>query len=312
MRQWVSRILAVLMLMPALGLVALDPASAGPCHWGTYVTGFNEVGVTYGQKWVCPPGVTPPSDPPAGGKGSAAGTPSCDVASAPRATFCRGSSPCYYGELNPAPPWSEPATAPPVPGAKWHVRFCYLRAGVAPGQAWVLEFIPTVVWVGQAEPPPPLVDQAREAFGQLVVPKASLVFNPTGWTLVNVDTWFWAQGLSGAELRGTSAFGLVAVATPDKLVVTPGDGSAPLVCSWVTVKSDACAYPYRRSSVGGSVRGTSGGPAYEATGKATWRVRFEQDGAPVPIEGAPTVLTGPGMTTPVEVTEVQTIVTGAS
>ena len=68
--------------------------------------------------------------------------------------------------------------------------------------------------MGQANEPPPLVDQAREAFGQLEVPKAKLVFNPTARTLVNLDTWFWAQDLSGEELRGTSAFGLVAVATP--------------------------------------------------------------------------------------------------
>jgi hypothetical protein len=155
-----------------------------------------------------------------------------------------------------------------------------------------------------------LVDQAREAFGQLVVPKATLVFNPTARTLVNLDTWFWAQDLPTTELTGSSAFGLVAIATPDQLVITPGDGSAPPPCSWVTVKSDACAYAYRRSSVGGSVRGPSGAPAYEATGKATWTVRFELNGAPVVIGGAPTVLTGPGMTAAVQVSEVQTIVTG--
>jgi len=182
------------------------------------------------------------------------------------------------------------------------------------GQAnnFLLGWYGTAVWVGQANPPPPLVDQAREAFGQLVVPKATLVFNPPGRTLVNFDTWFWAQDLSVAELRGTSAFGLVAVATPGTLVITPGDGSAPLSCSWVTVKSDACAHAYRRSSVGGSVRGASGAPAYEASGKATWTVRFEQNDAPVVVAGAPTELTGPELTVAVVVAEVQTLVTGTS
>ncbi len=165
--------------------------------------------------------------------------------------------------------------------------------------------------MGQAPQPPPLVDQAREAFGQIVLPTATLAFNPTKRTLVNLDTWFWAQGLTGAELRGTSAFGLVAVATPGQLRVTPGDGFAPFTCAWVTAKSDACAYAYRRSSVGGPVRALDGSPAYEATGKATWKLRFEDNGAPVTIPGAPTELTGPSMTAAVEVAEVQTIVTGA-
>jgi hypothetical protein len=41
-------------------------------------------------------------------------------------------------------------------------------------------------------------------------------------------------------------------------------------------------------------------------------VRFENNnGAPMVIAGAPTVLTGPGMAAAVEVAEVQTIVTGA-
>jgi hypothetical protein len=165
-------------------------------------------------------------------------------------------------------------------------------------------------WVGQASQPPPWVDQAREAVGQIVLPTATLAFNPTSRTLVNLDTWFWARGLTGQELRGTSAFGLVAIATPGRLVVTPGDGSAPLVCSWVTTKSDRCAYAYQRSSVGGSARGVSGAPAYDASGLATWSVRFEIDGATRTIAGAPTELTGSRMTTAVEVAEVQTIVTG--
>jgi hypothetical protein len=43
----------------------------------------------------------------------------------------------------------------------------------------------------------------------------------------------------------------------------------------------------------------------------TWTVRFELGGRPVPIAGAPTELTGPKMTTAVEVAEVQTIITRA-
>jgi hypothetical protein len=91
-------------------------------------------------------------------------------------------------------------------------------------------------------------------------------------------------------------------------VVEP-DGSAPFTCEWVTSNSDSGAYLYRRSSSGGPARGLSGAPAYEATGSVTWSVRFKLGDRPVPIAGAPTELTGPKMTTPAEVAEVQTIIT---
>jgi hypothetical protein len=156
-----------------------------------------------------------------------------------------------------------------------------------------------------------LVDQAREASGQIVLPTARLEFNPPRRTLVNFDTWFWAQGLTGRQLRGTSAFGLVAIATPGRLEVTPGDGSDQFSCVWVTAKSDRCAYAYRRSSVGGPLIGPNGGPAYRATGRATWTLRFEDNGTPVTIPDAPTKISGPEMTSAVEVAEVQTLVTSA-
>lgn len=90
------------------------------------------------------------------------------------------------------------------------------------GQSGSFSWVPLAVWVGQAPQPPPLRDQAVEATGQIKMPSAVLSFNPTARTLVNLDAWFWAQGLHGGELRGSSAFGLVAVATPARLEVTPG------------------------------------------------------------------------------------------
>ena len=166
------------------------------------------------------------------------------------------------------------------------------------------------VWVGQAPQPPPLRDHAVEATGQIKMPSAVLSFNPTARTLVNLDTWFWAQGLHGGEMRGSSAFGLVAVVTPARLEVTPGDASAVLTCPWVTVKSDRCAYAYRHSSVGGTALGQDGAPAHEASAQAFWSLRFELNGAHIQIAGAKSELPGPVMTTAVEVAEVQTIVTG--
>lgn len=312
MRQRVSLILVALFLVPVLGLSVLGQASAAPtgqCRSKTVpVSGGLPGSVGYEQKCTAQ---VPPGGSQTPGKAGGNTSPSCDVGSMPPATFCWGSQPCYIEQSHLL--YEQPTTPPPKPGAEWQVRACF---GIDPnlygpfvnqGPTW----FGTTSWVGQVNPPPPLVDQAREAFGLIELPTAALVFNPPGRTLVNVDTWFWAEGLSGGELRGTSAFGLVAVATPDRLEVTPGDGSATFSCEWVTTKSDTCSYPYRHSSVGGSGLGPDGRPAYRASAKATWTLTFEVNGAPTPVPGAPTVLRGPSMTTAVVVDEVQTLVTGA-
>jgi hypothetical protein len=162
-----------------------------------------------------------------------------------------------------------------------------------------------------------MLDQSVEATGQIRMPSAVLRLNPTARTLVNLDTWFWAQGLKVRDLRGSSAFGLVAIATPDRLEVTPGDGSAMVTCPWVTVRPQVpadqpgpCSHAYLRSSIGGAARGPNGVPAYRASARAVWTLRFELNGGPAIIPGAQSELSGPEMTAPVVVVEVQTIVTG--
>ena len=299
MRQWLSRTLAVLMLVPGLGMFALVDSWAAECHSnGTWVPDLQTGELEYKMVETCtesgPPGVTP-SVTPGGGPVS----PGCDIVSP--ATFCSGPNACYYTEN--VVPYDLPATPQPTPGAVWHVRLCWMDGGQY--GIWVH----TSEWVVSTPAPPTLVERSQAAFGQLGVPPATLAFNPTRRTLVNLDTWFWAQSLTGQPVRGTSALGLVAVATPRDLQVTPGDGSAPFTCPWVTARSERCAHVYRRSSVGGSARGLDGGPAYQASAVATWNVHFEVDGRPMPIAGAPTELTGPRMTAAVQVAEVQTIVT---
>jgi hypothetical protein len=66
-----------------------------------------------------------------------------------------------------------------------------------------------------------------------------------------------------------------------------------------------------RSSVGGTARGLDGAPAYEASAQAFWSLRFELNGVPKVIAGAPSELPGPVLTAAVEVAEVQTLVTSA-
>lgn len=242
-----------------------------------------------------------PADPPLPTAPVGVPAPTCDITTVPQVEagaylYCSGTTPCYNtfsGVL--APP---PLATQPTPTTLWHVQMCYANGSWGGIQLWDTQ-----------APPPSLAVQAREAIGQIKTPLWTLAFNPAKRTLVNLDTWFWAQGLTGQQVRGTSALGLVAVATPGHVQITPGDGSASFTCEWVTAKSDACHHTYRRSSVGGSVRGLDGEPAYQASGVATWSVRFELDGAPVTIAGAPTELTGPVMTTAVQVAEVQTIVT---
>ena len=301
MRRWLSRTLVALLVVPGLGLVTLEQAAAArteQCRWvNVPVKGGSLGSLRYVRKQVCPAGVTPGA-PPVVPKGA----PACDVKSSPPATFCVGSNPCFIKDS--VVPYNPPAPPEPTPGAAWHVRMCFLSS--QPGDA------PTglAMWVGQAPQPPPLLDQSVEATGQIQMPSAVLSFNPTARTLVNVDTWFWAQGLKGRVLQGSSAFGLVAYATPDRLEVDPGDGLAMPPCGWVISKSDRCSYPYWRSSIGGTARGPNGVPAYQASAHAVWTLRFELNGEPVVIAGAEPELRGPEMTAPVVVLEVQTIVTG--
>lgn len=300
MRHWIVRILAPLLLVPGVGMVATSPASAassGPCHWEIVLnTDPGVQGVSYKRTRVCPAGV--PVDPPP------VDAPSCDIASASPSTFCMGTTPCFYKDT--VVPYSEPPPPPPAPtpGADWRVRMCFLPGTPGGGPTGTQE------WVGQAPLPPSQLDQSLEATGRIDMPEATLSFNQTVRTLVSLDTWFWAHGLKGEPLRGSGAFGLVAVATPDRLEIRPGDGSAVRRCAWVIAKSDGCSYAYRRSSAGGSERALDGRAAYQASGTAIWSLHFELGGATVIIPGAQTELRGPEMTAPVVVAEVQTIVTG--
>jgi hypothetical protein len=306
MRHWMSRALALLLLVACLGLTSTESASAVQCQWKmSPVAGASPGTVQYRQKQVCPAGVTPGAQP------VVKGAPSCDIKSASPATFCLGSAPCYYRSS--VVPYALPATPQPTPGATWHVRLCLM-----PGQPGIAGWVHLAQWIGQSSAPPPLKDQAVEATGQIKMPSAVLSFNPTARTVVNLPTWFWAQGLTSEVLRGSSALGLVAYATPARLEVTPGDGSAVRTCPWVTAQpqvpadqSGPCSYAYPRSSVAGTALGRSGASAYGASARAVWSLRFELNGAPVQIAGAPSELPGPVMTAPVVVDEVQTLVTSA-
>jgi hypothetical protein len=164
------------------------------------------------------------------------------------------------------------------------------------------------VWVGGDEPQPPsLQEQAQTAFGQLNPALGTLSANPATTSLVSLPTWYWAQGLDG-QLTGSSAFGLRAIADPDHLEVDPGDGSGALTCPWTTTESDTCSHVYDRASSVSGTTAVDGHKAYAVTAEPVWTVRFEMNGTPVNIPGAPTELRGPQMTKAERVAEVQALV----
>jgi hypothetical protein len=181
--------------------------------------------------------------------------------------------------------------------------------------------VPTVTFASVWRTPPqiartepPLILQARQAVGRLDIPSVGLTYNPPGFAIVGMDTWWWATGARTTPQHGSSAFGLVATATPTGLDIDPGDGSDTLHCPWTTTRTAAeqhYASAYTRSSVSGTAE-HHGRPAYTATATATptWTVTFTNDGAPVTFPDLDTTVDGPTTRTTVPVSEVQTIVEG--
>lgn len=282
------RLLVIGLVAAFAGLAFAGPASARTCVKTAQV--WNQDTLSYSTKCV-----EYSSDDGTGGTDETDGStgpsePSCSML-AP-ATFCRGTAPCYVKDV--VTPFAPPKSKPPKPDADWHVVMC-LRTdlGIAGQTAWS----GTAEWIGTEPQPPSLQEQARTAYGNLKLPAATLDFNPPTRTVVKVPTWFWAQGLTATELTGSSAFGLVAIATPSELSLTPGDGSAQLACDWVTAEADTCSYTYRHSGT------------FTASAEATWKVRFEMNGTRINIPGAPTSISSPQWTAVVPVYEVQSTVT---
>lgn len=151
-------------------------------------------------------------------------------------------------------------------------------------------------------------DLALQAFGKLTFTPFTMTFNPANRTIVNLDTWWWAQGASTETLVGSAAAGVRALAAPDRMEIDPGDGSGVMSCEFVTAKSDACSYRYTKASVRGSARDADGKAAYAARMRLVWAVSFEQNGSPIEVDGLPTTFSSPWEESPVVVREIQTVV----
>jgi hypothetical protein len=218
--------------------------------------------------------------------------PSCNLV--PPATFCVGGAACYIKDS--VVPFLPPKGPPPKPDAQWVVRMCVNADGAAGGEAiWLDDNLPVE---------PPLIVQAQEAVGQLQLPKLGMRRNPRGVSITNLETIFTPTGATDEPLRGSSAFGLVAIATFDTWTVKPGDGDT-VTCN----PPRSCRHTYERSSVGQDRHDDDGNPAYAVRSYGTWTIQYEQGGDPITIPGAQTTIVGPVTTVPVAVAEVQSVVT---
>lgn len=302
----VARVLSLLLVVAAVVAAGLalpttasadDPICTPPAVAAFEADGSYTCTVPGGGGGSGTPGGPGGSDD--GGSGTAA--PTCELYA--DYTYCRGEFACK------ALPWDPdryelPPGQPPTPGATPVVYVCDLGGPDIQGPV-----APVVQWPGEEPQPPTLAEQAQTAIGQIDLAMPAVRTSPTGRTVVNLPTWFWVDG-AAPQLTGSSAFGLVAIATAQDLRVDPGDGSGSFTCPWVTSAEQAeasCTYSYPLPSYDGTAT-HEGRPAHEVTVSTVFTLRFEVGGTPVEIPGAPTTLPGPASTAVVRVDEVQSVV----
>lgn len=158
---------------------------------------------------------------------------------------------------------------------------------------------------------PSLVERIRRARGEITIPEFQPSFNPPGFTVVNVATWWWADGLPSEPILGSVALSIRAVATPSHMTVDPGDGSSSFRCEFSVAESDACDHEYRRASHNASGRDADGRPAFTASVTVVYDLHFEIAGERVDIPAdVPEDLLTLERTeeVPVRVVEIQSIV----
>jgi len=230
-----------------------------------------------------------PGTPGGPGPGGPTAPPPCDL-EAPYDEFCEGTAACWGN--NPAKV-ENPTELEGVPKPSEDAYAAYKACRRADGS-----FYSEWYWTTEPNPGPTPAEAAQQAFGELTTPAFTAAFNPDTRTLVNLETWWWAEGADAQEIVGTGALGVRAIGTPDRIEVDPGDGTGTFTCDFVTSESDACSHVYRRASR----------PTYDARMRLVYSVRFERNGNPMDLPGLPTQLESPWQGTAVDVDEVQSIV----
>jgi len=239
---------------------------------------------------TCPGGETGP-----GGGTGGSGEPGCTLTGI--FEYCIGASACWANVPSALDPATWPEETRPSPEAIYTYQQC------SPDPTGTLSD-----WSWYEPPGPSLTELAQQAYGALAVPAFGVGFNPPGRTVVGIPTWFWADTAQGGQITGSSALGVIAIGTPDRLEVDPGDGSGTRQCPWTTEASAACSASYARSSAR-EPAGPDGRPAYTARIRLVYDVRYENNGVGLTIIGLPTTLTSPWVAGAVPVAEVQSVVT---
>ena len=152
-------------------------------------------------------------------------------------------------------------------------------------------------WVpDQAVATAPAVDPrqvALQAENSLDLPMPSLLFNPSGPSVVNLPTWLWIEPSVWHQYSVTASAGTVsatALATPESVTWQMGDGDV-VVCIGpgepfevglpVAAQHTACSFTYRISSLGQpSPDSNPNDAAYTVRATITWNVSWTAQGAP--------------------------------
>ncbi|WP_146057071.1 MULTISPECIES: hypothetical protein [unclassified Streptomyces] len=257
----------------------------------------DRVAVTYpggSIRYVCPGGSGGSGGDGGGGGGGGSATPTCDLSLVEglgredASYFCEGEYACFVNF--PSVVYPDPDDAPGEPPTEDSV-YTYKSCRTGDGEQ-------NNEWGWFTPDGPTVAELAWEAYGSLVVPEFSLVFNPPQRSVIFIDTWWWAEGPTDAAVRGSSAGGVVAIAEPNRIEVDPGDGTGVIDCAWVTSRSDSCTHVYAKSDASG----------YPARARLVYDVRFENGGAALDVPGLPDSLESGWQETSVPVHEVQAIV----
>lgn len=265
------------------GSLGASPASAnsGDCIRGELVNVDNKL------EYVC---YEWSGGSESGGGGGGVESPTCTLDERYK-DLCIGQDACWWN--NPAAVQEpEELEGVPKPNEDSHVVYisCLRPDGSEYDRWYWSDDVPVVT----------MEDRMRSAMGALTLPTISATFNPPTRTLVNLDTWWWAEGAPAGEIRGSAALGLVAFATPRGMTVDPGDGTGAISCPLTVSHSDACSHTYRR------------GGDFTATMSIVYDIRFEMGGTVLDSSTIPadlrSITVDDSVTVPVR--EVQSIVTG--
>ena len=253
-----------------LGLFAATDASAGGQYCYQKAVRAPDGSISYVR--VCVD--IHPGDPGGPGGGGGGGAPPCELDKAPTgpgygAFYCSGKAVCTIKDN--WVPYAPPTEEAPA-GHEWKLQLCWPCGGCLgpPAPSYILD----------GPVARPLIVQAQEAFGNLAPPAGAVRHSPDVHGIVRLPTWFWLEPGSFAEVFGSSAEGLVAVAEPDSTTWDTGDGGSISCAGGGSPDAGSCAHTYTRASA-----------RYDGTVTRTWRVHYELAGNVVDIAGAPAALT---------------------